>query len=153
MRRTITSIAGPPSRAEAFLPGGWVATGDMVTRDPDGHLVLRGRRKERFVQGGYNVYPAEVENVLTAHPAVGMAAGIGVPDPVLGEVGCYYVVTSGDRSVTEEELRAFCAERLADYKTPRRFVMTTELPTTPAGKIVKAELRKRHDAQSCGGGE
>lgn len=143
----------PEATAEAFLPGGWVATGDMVTRDPDGHLVLRGRRKEMFVQGGYNVYPAEVENVLTAHPAVGMAAGIGVPDPVLGEVGCYYVVTTGERTATEEELRAFCAERLADYKTPRRFVMTTELPTTPAGKIAKAELRKRYDAQFSGEAE
>ncbi len=143
----------PTETAETFLPDGWVATGDMATQDPDGHLVLRGRRKDMFVQGGYNVYPAEVETTLTAHPSVAMAAGIGVPDPVLGEVGCYYIVAHPEHAVTDDELRAFCAERLADYKVPRRFVMTTELPTTPAGKIAKAALRERHDANIPPGAE
>lgn len=135
----------PDETARTFLPGGWVATGDMVSQDPDGHIVLRGRAKEMFLQGGYNVYPVEVENVLTTHPAVAMAAGIGVPDAVLGEVGCYYVVLRSGRQVTEDELRAHCAALLADYKVPRRIVITTDLPTTPAGKIAKAELRRRYD--------
>lgn len=132
----------PEETAETFLPGGWVATGDIVTRSSDGHLMLHGRRKEMFVQGGYNVYPVEVENTLTTHPAVSLAAGIGVPDPVLGEIGCYYIVAQPGQTVTEDDLRTFCAERLADYKVPRRFVITTELPTTPAGKIAKAKLRE-----------
>jgi fatty-acyl-CoA synthase len=136
----------PEETAQTFLPGGWVATGDMVSQEADGHLVLRGRRKEMFVQGGYNVYPVEVENVLTTHPGVAMAAGIGVPDPVLGEVGCYYIVAGAEQSVTEGELREHCAAHLADYKVPRRFVMATELPTTPAGKINKAALRDEHEA-------
>lgn len=132
--------------AETFLPGGWVATGDMVSQEPDGHIILRGRRKEMFMQGGYNVYPVEVENVLTTHPAVSMAAGFGVPDPVLGEIGCYYIVAAPDRDITEDDVRAFCAERLANYKVPRQIVITDVLPTTPAGKIAKAVLREQHDA-------
>jgi acyl-CoA synthetase (AMP-forming)/AMP-acid ligase II len=132
----------PAESAEAFRDG-WLATGDMVTRRPDGHLVLRGRRKEMFLQGGFNVYPVEVENVLAAHPGVALAAGIGVPDDVLGEVGLYFVVPADPASPpTADELTAWCRERLADYKVPRRFEIRAELPTTPAGKIAKAELRR-----------
>ncbi|WP_020666744.1 class I adenylate-forming enzyme family protein [Amycolatopsis nigrescens] len=132
--------------AETFLPGGWLATGDMVALEPDGHLVLRGRKKEMFLQGGYNVYPVEVENVLTAHPAVAMAAGIGVPDPVLGEIGRYYVVPKpGVDAPGEAELIEFCRARLADYKAPRQIRFAEELPLTPAGKIAKAALRASAD--------
>jgi len=136
----------PDATAETFLADGWVATGDMVSQEPDGHIILRGRRKEVFMQGGYNVYPVEVENVLTAHPGVSMAAGFGVPDPVLGEVGCYYIVAAPGYDVSEDEMRAFCAERLANYKVPRQIVIVDALPTTPAGKIAKALLREQHDA-------
>jgi acyl-CoA synthetase (AMP-forming)/AMP-acid ligase II len=132
----------PAESAEAFRDG-WLATGDMVTRRPDGHLVLRGRRKEMFLQGGFNVYPVEVENVLAAHPGVALAAGIGVPDDVLGEVGLYFVVPADAASPpTTDELTTWCRERLADYKVPRRFEIRAELPTTPAGKIAKAQLRQ-----------
>ncbi|WP_158887790.1 class I adenylate-forming enzyme family protein [Amycolatopsis anabasis] len=131
----------PEESAETFLPGGWLATGDMVALEPDGHLVLRGRKKEMFLQGGYNVYPVEVENVLTAHPAVAMAAGIGVPDPVLGEIGRYYVVLKPGETADPEELIDFCRARLADYKAPKQLEIATELPLTPAGKIAKAALR------------
>jgi fatty-acyl-CoA synthase len=131
----------PAETADSFRDG-WLATGDMVTRRPDGHLVLRGRRKEMFLQGGFNVYPVEVENVLAAHPGVALAAGIGVPDDVLGEVGLYFVVPADPASPPgPEELSAWCRERLADYKVPRRFEIRAELPTTPAGKIAKAQLR------------
>jgi acyl-CoA synthetase (AMP-forming)/AMP-acid ligase II len=131
----------PAETADSFR-GGWLATGDMVIRRPDGHLVLRGRRKEMFLQGGFNVYPVEVENVLAAHPGVALAAGIGVPDDVLGEVGLYFVVPADPSSPPAvEELTAWCRERLADYKVPRRFEVRAELPTTPAGKIAKAQLR------------
>jgi fatty-acyl-CoA synthase len=131
----------PAETAEAFRDG-WLATGDMVTRRESGHLGLRGRRKEMFLQGGFNVYPVEVENVLAAHPAVAMAAGIGVPDDVLGEVGWYFVVPRGGAVAPEPaELIAWCRQRLADYKVPRRIEVRGELPTTPAGKIAKAQLR------------
>ncbi|REE94917.1 class I adenylate-forming enzyme family protein [Thermomonospora umbrina] len=134
----------PEETAAAFRADGWLATGDMVVMEPDGHLVLRGRKKEMYIQGGFNVYPVEIENVLTAHPGVAMAAGIGVPDEILGEVGhCYVVPRPGVEPPTEEELTAYCRERLADYKVPRRFVVTDDVPLTPVGKINKAELRER----------
>jgi fatty-acyl-CoA synthase len=141
----------PEATAEVFLPDGWVATGDIVTAEPDGHLVIRGRRKEMFLQGGYNVYPVEVENVLTAHPGVAMAAGIGVPDPVLGEVGRYYVQLRPGQQLGAEELTAFCAERLANYKVPRQIELVDELPVTPTGKVAKAVLRDRYLATAAEG--
>ncbi|PRX01275.1 UNVERIFIED_ORG: fatty-acyl-CoA synthase [Actinomadura viridilutea] len=139
----------PEETAEAFLPDGWLATGDMVEMEPSGHLVLRGRKKEMYIQGGFNVYPVEIENVLTAHPKVAMAAGIGVPDDVLGEVGRFYVVPRPDvEPPTAEELTEYCRERLADYKVPRQFVITTDVPLTPVGKIHKALLKERYLADS-----
>jgi fatty-acyl-CoA synthase len=128
--------------AAAFRDG-WLSTGDMVSRRSDGHLVLRGRLKEMFLQGGFNVYPVEVENVLAAHPGVALAAGIGIPDDVLGEVGLYFVVPRDPATPPSTgELTTWCRERLADYKVPRRIEVRGELPTTPAGKIAKAQLRQ-----------
>ncbi|HEY1973312.1 MAG TPA: AMP-binding protein, partial [Pseudonocardia sp.] len=115
--------------------------GADVAPGADGELL---GRKELFLQGGYNVYPVEVENVLTAHPDVAMAAGIGVPHPVLGEVGRYYVLPVAGRRPSAAELAAFCADRLADYKVPRQFEFVEQLPTTPSGKVAKAELRARY---------
>jgi fatty-acyl-CoA synthase len=135
----------PEETAEVFLPEGWLATGDMVAMEPDGHLVLRGRKKEMYIQGGFNVYPVEIENVLATHPKVAMAAGIGVPDEVLGEVGRFYVVPRpGAEPPTADELTAYCRDRLADYKVPRQFVVTADVPLTPVGKIHKALLKERH---------
>ncbi|GAA2596508.1 AMP-binding protein [Actinomadura fulvescens] len=137
----------PKETAEVFLPDGWLATGDMVTMEPDGHLVLRGRKKEMYIQGGFNVYPVEIENVLATHPKVAMAAGIGVPDAVLGEVGRFYVVPRPDAAPpTAAELTDYCRGRLADYKVPRQFVVTAEVPLTPVGKIHKALLKERYEA-------
>ncbi|MFF5260917.1 class I adenylate-forming enzyme family protein [Actinomadura viridis] len=135
----------PEETAEVFLPDGWLATGDMVAMEPDGHLVLRGRKKEMYIQGGFNVYPVEIENILATHPKVAMVGGIGVPDEVLGEVGRFYVVPPpGAEPPTAEELTAYCRERLADYKVPRQFVVTDEVPLTPVGKIHKALLKERY---------
>ncbi|MFG2002146.1 class I adenylate-forming enzyme family protein [Spirillospora sp. NPDC048911] len=136
----------PAETAEVFLPDGWLATGDMVAMEPDGHLVLRGRKKEMYIQGGFNVYPVEIENVLATHPKVAMAAGIGVPDEVLGEVGRFYVVPRPDTEPpTAAELTDYCRDRLADYKVPRQFVVTVEVPLTPVGKIHKALLKERYE--------
>lgn len=131
----------PEETAATFGADGWLSTGDMASMTADGHIALRGRLKEMYVQGGYNVYPVEVENLLTSHPAVAMAAGIGIADPVLGEVGRYFIVKQGE--VTADELIAFCKERLANYKVPREIVFVDEMPTTPSGKIAKAQLRER----------
>ncbi len=138
----------PAETAETFLPGGWLATGDMVEAEADGHLAVRGRKKELYIQGGFNVYPAEVEAVLATHPAVALAAGFGVPDPVYGEVGAYVVVPRPGAEADPDELRAWCAARLADYKVPRYVTIVSDVPLTPAGKVAKAELRRRFGAGS-----
>ncbi|WP_406636111.1 class I adenylate-forming enzyme family protein [Amycolatopsis sp. WGS_07] len=143
--RTPSIMAGyhnlPTETAAAIDADGWLHTGDMAQSDEAGYLTLHGRAKDMFVQGGFNIYPVEVENVLAAHPGVLLAAGVGVPDPVLGEIGRYYVVPAQDAAVTEEELKEYCAGKVADYKVPRQIVLRPRLPLTPAGKVQKAALR------------
>lgn len=132
----------PAETREAFDPEGWVCSGDMGYLDSKGYLFLMGRRKEMYIQGGFNVYPVEVENLLCTHPKVCLAAGIGIPDPIFGEVGRYYVVPEPGTSPTEEELKAYCRQHLADYKVPREIVFRRSLPMTPAGKVMKSKLRE-----------
>jgi len=112
--------------------------------DEDGYIILMGRKKEMYIQGGFNVYPVEVENLLNKHPKVAMAAGIGIPDPVMGEVGRYYIISSPGQSATEEELKAYCSQHLADYKVPKQIVFCASLPLTPVGKVMKAKLREEY---------
>lgn len=137
----IPGYVGAQSDGGAFDAEGWLRTGDLGYLDAQGLIYLMGRQKDMFIQGGFNVYPAEVEAVIGSHPEVLMAAGIGVPDPVMGEVGRYYVVQKQGGTLTPERLQTFCRERLADYKVPRQIVFRDQLPLTPAGKIQKAVLR------------
>ena len=130
----------PEATAETFDREGWLHTGDLAYLDHEGYVYLRGRKKEMYIQGGFNVYPVEVENVLAKHPKVLMAAGIGVPDPVLGEVGRYYIIPKPGAQPTAEELAEYCRKQLADYKIPRQFAFRGELPMTPVGKVWKARL-------------
>ncbi|SFV12380.1 class I adenylate-forming enzyme family protein [Pseudoduganella namucuonensis] len=120
---------------------GWLHTGDLGYVDARGYVYLLGRSKDMYIQGGFNVYPAETESVICTHPGVLLVAGIGVPDPVLGEVGRYYVVRKPGSSLVEQEIVDYCKQRLADYKVPRQVVFRDALPTTPAGKIQKSVLR------------
>ena len=124
-----------------FSADGWLQTGDLGAVDARGVITLKGRKKDMYIQGGFNVYPAEVEALINRHPQVVMAAVIGVPDPVLGEVGRAYIVAQPGSTMREADLRPWCAERLADYKLPRQVVLRDALPMTPAGKIHKAALR------------
>jgi acyl-CoA synthetase (AMP-forming)/AMP-acid ligase II len=137
----VPGYVGAASAGDAFLPGGWLRSGDLGDIDSRGVITLKGRAKDMYIQGGFNVYPAEVEAFVARHPEVLMVAGIGVPDPVFGEVGRYYVIRKPESTLTEAALRAWCAEGLADYKVPRQIVFRDELPLTPAGKIHKAALR------------
>jgi len=123
---------------------GWLATGDMVYKDDEGYLHFKGRKKEMYITGGFNVFPVEIENVLASYEKVQLAAGIGVPDPLLGEIGVYYIVPKPNVSLTEEELFQFCRDRLADYKVPKRFIIVDEVPLTPAGKVQKSKLMQRY---------
>jgi acyl-CoA synthetase (AMP-forming)/AMP-acid ligase II len=124
-----------------FSSDGWLQTGDLGQVDGRGVITLKGRKKDLYIQGGFNVYPAEVEALVNRHPKVLMAAGIGIPDAVLGEVGRLYVIPRPGSALTEAEVRTWCGEHLADYKVPRQVVLRETLPMTPAGKIHKAALR------------
>ena len=121
----------------AFVDGCWLRSGDLAKRDPDGFYYIAGRRKEMFISGGENVYPAEVENVLCAHPAVQDVAVLGEPDPKWGEVGRAFVQLASGADPDSGELANFCRQRLAPYKVPRRFDFVDEFPRTSAGKIQK----------------
>jgi len=118
---------------------GFFRTGDLARRDEDGFFYIAGRRKEMFISGGANVYPAEIEAELVAHPSVSDAAVIAIPDETWGEVGVAFVVGN----ISADDLSAYLALRVAKYKVPRRFVFVDALPRTPYGKVVKEELRKQ----------
>src|SRR5436190_7809164 len=122
----------------AFTEDGWLRSGDLARRDADGLFWIAGRRKEMFISGGENVYPAEVENVLAAHPGVVDAAVLAETDPKWGEVGRAFVqLAQGGSRPAPGELQDFCRARLAPYKVPRRFDFVAEFPRTSAGKIQK----------------
>jgi fatty-acyl-CoA synthase len=128
----------PEATRAAFTDDGWLRSGDLARRDADGFYYVAGRRKEMFISGGENVYPAEVENVLCAHPAVSEVAVVAMPDSRWGEVGRAFILPiKGVAALDGGELEAFCRERLAAYKVPRRFDMVTDFPRTAAGKIQK----------------
>ena len=122
---------------EAFTDDGWLRTGDVAERDDEGFYRIKGRLKDMYISGGENVYPAEVEHVLHEHPRVADAAVIGVPDERWGECGVAFVVADG---VTEEELLAWCAERLAKFKVPAEVRFVDEIPRNSLGKIQKQSL-------------
>jgi fatty-acyl-CoA synthase len=129
-----------PAETAKVMDGGWLRTGDLARRDADGFYSIIGRSKDLIISGGENVYPAEVESVIAAHPAVAEVAVIGVPDPKWGEVPRAVVVVREGSAVTEPELIAFAKERIASYKVPKSVVFRASLPRTPVGKIDKRAL-------------
>jgi acyl-CoA synthetase (AMP-forming)/AMP-acid ligase II len=133
----------PAATAAAIDERGFLHTGDLATMDDRGYVRIVGRSKDMLIVGGFNVYPAEVENALLAHDAIGQVAVIGVPDPRLGEVALAYVVPAPGRSVDPAAIIGWARERLANYKVPRFVVAIGSLPTNATGKVVKDELRAR----------
>jgi acyl-CoA synthetase (AMP-forming)/AMP-acid ligase II len=132
---------GDPARtAEVVDANGWLTTGDLGRFEEAGNLVLVGRRSEMYIRGGYNIYPAEVEGVLGEHPGVDKVAVVGLPDPVLGQIGAAYVVPASGAAPQLDDLRAWCRRRLADYKAPDRLELLSELPLTSMLKIDKQAL-------------
>ncbi|MGR6971081.1 FadD3 family acyl-CoA ligase [Streptomyces cynarae] len=129
--------------AEALTPDGWLRTGDVGVLDPAGNLRITDRIKDMFVVGGFNAYPAEIEQLLALHPDVEEAAVIGVPDPRLGEVGKAYVVRRPGAVVTSDDLIAWSRREMANYKVPREVEFVGSLPRNASGKVVKGELRGR----------
>src|ERR1700678_3834703 len=132
----------PEATAEAITPDGWLHTGDIGSLDPDGNLRITDRLKDMYTTGGFNVYPAEVEQVIAAIEGVAEVAVIGVPDYRLGEVGKAFVVPRrGAALPAASTLTAFCRERLAGYKGPAHSQIVASLPKSAAGKVRKDFLR------------
>jgi long-chain acyl-CoA synthetase len=129
----------PEATAETILEDGWLRTGDAGYLDDDGYLYIHDRVKDMIISGGENIYPAEIENVLMAHPGIADVAVIGVPDDTWGEVPKAIVVKGTD--VTEQDVIAFARERLAHYKCPKSVDWIDALPRNPSGKILKKDLR------------
>jgi acyl-CoA synthetase (AMP-forming)/AMP-acid ligase II len=133
----------PEATAAAIDHRGFLRTGDLATMDDRGYVRIVGRSKDMLIVGGFNVYPAEVENTLLGHDAVGQVAVVGVPDRRLGEVALAYVVPAPGRSVDPDAIIGWARERLANYKVPRRVFAVAELPINATGKVVKDALRAR----------
>lgn len=131
----------PEKSAETITADGWLNTGDIAVRSDDGHIALRGRSKEMFIRGGYNVYPTEIENVIAQIDEVAMVAVVGMPDDKYGSTGRAYVVLKEGRTMEPAAVLVACAEQLAKYKVPESVEFVPSLPLTPSGKIKKAELR------------
>ncbi|MDP7568541.1 MAG: class I adenylate-forming enzyme family protein [Arenicellales bacterium] len=135
----------PEASTAAFTADGWLRTGDIGTLHADGSLHLVGRATEMFITGGYNVYPREIEAVLEQHPAVAMAVVIAVPDPVFQESATAFIqladeVSPQPRSAASIDFSAWCRQQLAGYKVPRHFIITTDFPLLPNGKIDRRAL-------------
>jgi fatty-acyl-CoA synthase len=133
----------PVATGRAVDAEGWFHTGDIVTYDEEWYFYVLDRKKDMFISGGENVYPAEIESVLYRHPAVQMCAVIGVPDQRWGEVGKACVVMKPDAAASPEELVLWLKERLAAYKIPKSVEILDALPLSGMGKILKRELRSR----------
>jgi fatty-acyl-CoA synthase len=135
---------GDPQASAAVIDAeGWFHTGDIVYHDEEWYFYVVDRKKDMFISGGENVYPAEIEAMLYKHPAVHMCAVVGVPHEKWGEVGKACVVLKPGASATEDELITFMQEHLARFKVPKSVEFLTELPISGAGKILKRELRQR----------
>jgi acyl-CoA synthetase (AMP-forming)/AMP-acid ligase II len=133
----------PEATAAAIDPDGWLHTGDVGVMDEHGNIRITDRKKDMFIVGGFNAYPAEIENTLLGHPGVAQVAVVGVPDERLGEVGHAFVVPRSGHALDAEALLAWARQRLANYKVPRAVHVVDALPTNASGKVLKFELRGR----------
>lgn len=130
-----------PQATAEIIKDGWLYTGDMGRVDEDGYLFLTGMKKDIIILKGQNVYPSDIEEVLSTHPKVDKAIVIGIPDKVRGEIVGAAISLKEGEVTTEQEIRQFCQERMADYKLPRQIIFTNSLPTTIATKISRENLR------------
>jgi acyl-CoA synthetase (AMP-forming)/AMP-acid ligase II len=133
----------PEETAKAIDEDGWLHTGDIGVMNEQGYLKITDRIKDMFIMGGFNVYPAEVENLLFEHEGIAASAVIGVPDERMGEVGMAFVVAVPGARLDAEELIAWSRENMANYKVPRYVEVVDVLPSNASGKVLKFELRER----------
>ena len=135
----------PEDTQESFTEDGYLKTGDVALIQEDGYIRIVDRKKDMIIVSGFNVYPNEIEDVVSGHPKVVECAAVGVPDAKSGEAVKVYLVATAE-GVSENELKEFCRERLTAYKVPKSFVFRDELPKTNVGKILRRELRDEANA-------
>ncbi|SES30528.1 class I adenylate-forming enzyme family protein [Salipaludibacillus aurantiacus] len=133
-----------PEKTAETLKDGWLFTGDMAKRDEDGYYWVIDRKKDMIISGGVNIFPKEIEEVLSTHPAVAECAVIGAPHEDWGETVTAYIAVKDGESADESEWKSFLQEKVADYKIPKHFHVIDQLPRNPTGKILKHHLRKNH---------
>jgi acyl-CoA synthetase (AMP-forming)/AMP-acid ligase II len=133
----------PEETAKAIDADGWLHTGDVGVLDERGYVRITDRKKDMFIAGGFNAYPAEIEGALLRHPAVGQVAVVGVPDERLGEVGMAFVVPRPSATLDPDELVAWARNEMANYKVPRYVELVDALPLNASGKVLKYALRER----------
>ena len=133
----------PAATGEAIDAAGWLHTGDLGSADERGYYRIEGRLKEMIIRGGENIYPAEIEQVLYAHPGVADVAVVGVPDDHWGEQVAAFILPAAGQTVTGRELAGYCRARLAAHKVPRHWIVTDAFPLTTSGKVQKFVLRER----------
>jgi len=131
----------PDETKKTIETDGWVHTGDLAMQDEEGYFYIVGRRKEMYISGGENIYPVEIEELLFKHPAIDLAAVIGVSDEKWGEVGKAFITLKPGKNTSKEEVRNYLIERLAKYKVPKYIEIRDDLPTSATGKILKRELK------------
>ena len=133
----------PEQTAETLTPDGWLRTGDVGVMTEDGYLTITDRKKDMFIVGGFNAYPAEIERLLLGHPEVAQAAVVGVPDERMGEVGYAFVLPTHGSAPDPAEIVAWSKEHMANFKAPRYVEVVDALPLNASGKVLKFELRER----------
>jgi HIP---CoA ligase len=133
----------PRATAEAIDEAGWLRTGDIGVVDDADNLRITDRKKDMYIVGGFNAYPAEIEGIMIGHPQVSQVAVVGRPDERLGEVGVAFVVPRPGQALDPDQLVAWCRERMANFKVPRSVRVVDSLPLNPTGKVMKFELRAR----------
>jgi long-chain acyl-CoA synthetase len=131
-----------PEATAGQLKGGWLSTGDIAIQDEDDYFAIVDRKKDMIIAGGYNIYPREIDEVLYQHPDIVDACSIGVPDAYRGETVKAFVVPRADVALTEENVIAFCRQKLAAYKTPKIVEFRKALPKSAVGKILRRALRE-----------
>ncbi len=133
----------PEQTAETLTPDGWLRTGDVGVMTDDGYLTITDRKKDMFIVGGFNAYPAEIERLLLGHPEVAQAAVVGVPDERMGEVGYAFVLPTHGTSPDAAEIVAWSKQHMANFKAPKYVEVVDALPLNASGKVLKFELRER----------
>jgi HIP---CoA ligase len=135
-------VDDPQATADAIDSDGWLHTGDVGVMDERGNLRITDRKKDMYIVGGFNAYPAEIENMILGHPHVSQVAVVGLPDRRMGEVGCAFVIPRPGHTLDPDELIEWCRERMANYKVPRRIEIVDAFPLNATGKVLKYELRE-----------